>query len=125
MQPNLCFLLAVTAPELSGMESFASHLIALGARHVIAALWPVDDAATHALAVATHAALHAARHHPKPWRLRKARCRPIRATTHRITGPLSNAIVDDQTPTESQRKSAQDDAPRPCHTIPQTDRRRR
>lgn len=54
---ELVFLAGCDSAGLSGMESFASHLIALGARHVIAALWPVDDAATHALAVATHAAL--------------------------------------------------------------------
>jgi CHAT domain-containing protein len=54
---DLVFLAGCDSAGLSGMESFASHLIALGARHVIAALWPVDDAATNALAVATHAAL--------------------------------------------------------------------
>lgn len=54
---DLVFLAGCDSAGLSGMESFASQLIALGARHVIAALWPVDDGATHALAVATHAAL--------------------------------------------------------------------
>lgn len=54
---DLVFLAGCDSAGLSGMESFASHLIALGARYVIAALWPVDDAATQALAVATHAAL--------------------------------------------------------------------
>ncbi len=54
---DLVFLAGCDSAGLSGMESFASQLIALGAQHVIAALWPVDDRATHALAVATHAAL--------------------------------------------------------------------
>ncbi|MET4129716.1 CHAT domain-containing protein [Roseovarius sp. MBR-6] len=54
---DLVFLAGCDSVGLSGMDSFASHLIALGARHVIAALWPVDDLATQALSVATHAAL--------------------------------------------------------------------
>lgn len=54
---ELVFLAGCDSAGLSGMQSFASQLIALGARHVIAALWPVDDRATHALCVATHRAL--------------------------------------------------------------------
>ncbi|MDF2142923.1 CHAT domain-containing protein [Paenirhodobacter sp. CAU 1674] len=51
---DLVFLAGCDSAGAQGQDSFAAQLVALGARHVIAALWPVDDAATQALAVATH-----------------------------------------------------------------------
>ncbi|WP_376870210.1 CHAT domain-containing protein [Albirhodobacter sp. R86504] len=54
---QLVFLAGCDSAGHGGAQSLAGQLNALGARHVIAALWPVDDAAASALAIATHEGL--------------------------------------------------------------------
>lgn len=54
---ELVFLAGCDSAGHGGTQSLAGQLNALGAQHVIAALWPVDDAATRAFAVATHRAV--------------------------------------------------------------------
>ncbi|MGH1458425.1 MAG: CHAT domain-containing protein [Paracoccaceae bacterium] len=56
---DLVFLAGCSSAGVNGTGSFAAHLNALGARAVVAALWPVDDAATATFSLAFHQAYHA------------------------------------------------------------------